>query len=127
MQKIMMTVAILLLIFSCNNEKNNDVSLEAFRGDIPLEIHIVADSTHEVVVKTSVIHGIPLQKVMQAVVQIGYNDPANSFVNSIVGVTADAAEKEFWFLEINGKASQVGLTQISVEDSMQVVWRLKNY
>ncbi len=127
MQKYVIMITGLLLIFACRKNESNAVSFAELRGNIPLEITIFADSTHSMHLQTTVKKGTSLQKVMQATVQVGYGGSAQKFVTSLIGVKADSRKRQFWFLEIDNQASQVGLAQIMIENKMQVRWRLKNY
>lgn len=127
MQKLAIILAGFLTFSACSNQTNERNDFNEYRGSIHLEITIIADTTHSLQLHTYVKKGAPLQKIMQAVLPVGYADPAQKFVNSLIGVKANPAKKEFWFLKINGEASQVGISEIRIEDKTQVLWQLKNY
>ena len=127
MRIFVITFAILLTLTACQSSENKSTGLDDLHGNIPLEIAIIADSTHHLNLQTTVKKGAGLQKVMQAIFQVGYGDPAQKFVNALIGVKAKPVKKEFWFLQINGQAAQAGISEIRIEEKTQIVWQLKNY
>ncbi|MCA9732632.1 MAG: DUF4430 domain-containing protein [Deferribacteres bacterium] len=127
MKNLIPASLIATLLFSCQSTDTESTNLRALQGPVPVYIEIFADSLNKVEISTQVKNGTNLQEIIQATVQTGYADPARKFVNSLAGIAADPQKREFWFLEINGEGSKVGLAEIAIDDTMHVLWQLKNY
>lgn len=127
MKNLIPASLIATLLFSCQSTDTESTNLRALQGPVPVYIEIFADSLNKVEISTQVKNGTNLQEIIQTTVQTGYADPARKFVNSLSGIAADPQKREFWFLEINGEGSKVGLAEIAIDDTMHVLWQLKNY
>lgn len=89
---------------------------------VRVQIQVIADSSNSLQADLEVPVGTPARDLMDRLFNMSYADFTHKFVNGIAGFTANARDKKFWSLEIDGKASEVGIAEIKINKAMQIRW-----
>ncbi|MGH7455103.1 MAG: DUF4430 domain-containing protein [bacterium] len=87
-----------------------------------VQIQVIADSSNSLQADLEVLVGTPARDLMDRLFKMSYVDFTHKFVNGIAGFTANARDKKFWSLEIDGKSSEVGIAEIKIDKPMQIRW-----
>ena len=94
---------------------------------VRVQIQVIADSSNSLQADIEVPVGTPARDLMDRLFNMSYVDFTHKFVNGIAGFTANARDKKFWSLEIDGKASEVGIAEIKINKPMQIRWVKKAF
>jgi len=94
---------------------------------VRVQIQVIADSNNSLQANVEVPVGTPARDLMERLFKINYVDFTRRFVNGIAGFTISPGEKKFWRLEVDGKASEVGIAEIKVNRPMQIRWVITAY
>jgi hypothetical protein len=89
---------------------------------VRVQIQVIADSNNTLQADLEVPIGTPARDLMDRLFKMSYADFTHKFVNGIAGFTANARDKKFWSLEIDGKASEVGIAEIKLDKPMRIRW-----
>jgi len=104
------------------NENGNNLAEQSASRKIRVHIQIIADSSNSLQADVVVPVGTPARDLMDRLFKTNYADFAHRFVNGIAGFIISPREKKFWRLEIDGKASEVGIAEIKISKPMQIRW-----
>ncbi|MDZ7359416.1 MAG: DUF4430 domain-containing protein [candidate division KSB1 bacterium] len=104
------------------NENRNTLAEQSASPKIRVHIQIIADSSNSLQADVEVPVGTPARDLMERLFKMNYADFARRFVNGIAGFIISPREKKFWRLEIDGKASEVGIAEIKISKPMQIRW-----
>jgi hypothetical protein len=103
--------------------KDNDRKPEqAASQKVRVQIQVIADSSNLLHADLEVPVGTPARDLMERLFKMSYADFTHKFVNGIAGFAANARDKKFWSLEIDGKVSEVGIAEIKINKPMQIRW-----
>jgi hypothetical protein len=104
---------------------------EAISTDVPpthaVTIEVVADSGNHVRAQVRVPAGTSARDLMEKLFKMEYLDAGRKFVVGIAGFKASPREKQFWKLEVDGVASQVGIAEIAITRTTQLRWVVTSY
>ena len=95
--------------------------------EVSVSIEIAADSVNTVHARVRVPAGTNARDLMAKIFNVGFADAGRKFVKSIAGFEAQARNKEYWSLEIDGKYAMVGIADIQIDREMKLKWMLKKY
>jgi len=103
--------------------KDNDRKpAQAVSQKVRVQIQIIADSSNSLQADLEVPVGTAARDLMDRLFKMSYADFTHKFVNGIAGFVANARDKKFWSLEIDGKASEIGIAEIKIDKPMQIRW-----
>ncbi|MCI0699439.1 DUF4430 domain-containing protein [candidate division KSB1 bacterium] len=94
---------------------------------VRVQIQVIADSSNSLQADLEVPVGTSARDLMDRLFKMSYADFTHKFVNGIAGFVANARDKKFWSLEIDGKASEVGIAEIKITQPMQIRWVMKEF
>lgn len=94
---------------------------------VRVQIQIIADSSNSLQADLVVPVGTPARDLMDQLFKMNYVDFRHRFVNGIAGFVITPREKKFWQLEVDGKASEVGIAEIKITQPMQIRWMIKAF
>jgi hypothetical protein len=104
----------------CRTE--NGAAKQTVSQKIRVQIQVIADSSNSLQADLEVPVGTPARDLMDRLFKMSYADFTHKFVNGIAGFAANARDKKFWGLEIDGKASEVGIAEIKINKPVQIRW-----
>jgi hypothetical protein len=87
-----------------------------------VQIQVVADSSNSLQANLEVPVGTLGRDLMDRLFKMDYMDVTRRFVTGIAGFSAAPKEKKYWKLEIDGKASEVGIAEIKINKPMRMRW-----
>ncbi|GEM_PF-3520220 len=123
-KKIFIIAAALFLIpiiLSAGKKEN------AAHQKVRVQIHVIADSSNSLQANIEAPVGVSGRELMERLFKMSYADFSQRFVNGIAGFMIARGEKKFWRLEIDGKASEVGIAEIKINKPMQIRWVITAY
>lgn len=94
---------------------------------VRVQIQVIADSSNSLLANLEVPAGTSAKDLMERLFKINYADMTRKFVSGIAGFTANAKDKKFWKLEIDGKASEVGIAEVEIDKPMQIRWVMAEF
>jgi len=115
--------AILLLAFVLPGKATPGLPVQ----NVAVEIEVQADSSNYLHAHVIVTAGTPARDLMESLFTVTYLDAARKFVVGIAGFQAPARERKFWRLEVEGRASEVGIAEIMITRGMHLRWMLVSY
>jgi len=127
MTKLYLRVAIIVgfsLVFSAPRD---GAIAQIAQQKVRVQIHVVADSSNALQAQVEIPVGTPARDLMDRLFKMNYVDFTHRFVNGIAGFTVGPREKKFWKLEIDGKASEVGIAEIKISRPMELRWVMTEY
>ena len=92
--------------------------------EIPVHLEIVADSSNHIVAQIEVESGTNGRDLMERLFKMDYMDATRRFVIGIAGFKAVPKQKQFWKLEIDGKASDLGIAEIVIKQATRMRWTI---
>ncbi len=104
----------------CGTE--NGAAEQTASQTVRVQIQVIADSSNSLQADLEVQVGTPARDLMDRLFKMSYADFTHKFVNGIAGFVANARDKKFWSLDIDGKASEVGIAEIKINKPMQIRW-----
>jgi hypothetical protein len=127
MERLFVVAAIALAALQLNLGfalcRGNDRKPEqAASPKIRVQIQVIADSSNSLQADLEVPVETSARDLMDRLFKMSYVDFSHKFVNGIGGFAANARDKKFWSLEIDGKASEVGIAEIKINKPMQIRW-----
>lgn len=96
-------------------------------NEVSVAMEIVADSTNHIEATVRVPAGASARVVMDKLFKMDYADFGHRFVTGIAGFEATAKERKFWKLEIDGKASQVGIADVKITKPVRLRWEIASF
>ncbi|MGH7595454.1 MAG: DUF4430 domain-containing protein [bacterium] len=131
MKRSFLVVAVVLAILNFGfdlvfalNKNGRDKTGQTASQKIRVQIQVIADSSNTLQADLEVPVGTPARDLMDRLFKMSYADFTHKFVNGIAGFMANARDKKFWSLEIDGKASEVGIAEIKINKPMQIRWAI---
>jgi ABC-type oligopeptide transport system substrate-binding subunit len=94
---------------------------------VRVQILVFADSSNSLQANIEAPAGTSARDLMERLFKMSYADLTRRFVNGIAGFAISPGEKKFWRLEVDGKASEVGIAEIKISQPMQIRWVLTAY
>lgn len=124
-----MATAIVAMVAVGNggDEKNVGRAAQPSPQKVRVQIQVIADSSNSLQANVEVSVGASAREVMERLFKMSYADFAHRFVNGIAGFMVPPREKKFWRLEIDGKASEVGIAEIKIDRALQMRWVMAEY
>jgi hypothetical protein len=107
--------------------ENDDKAEQSASQKIRVQIHVVADSSNSLLANVEAPTGTSARDLMDRLFKMSYADMTHRFVSSIAGFTANAKDKKFWKLEIDGKASEIGIAEVKIDKPMQIRWVMAEF
>jgi Domain of unknown function (DUF4430) len=104
------------------NKNEMSGSKQTASQKVRVQIQVIADSSNSLQADLEVPVGTPARDLMDRLFKMSYTDFMHKFVSGIAGFAANARDKKFWSLEIDGKASEVGIAEIKISEPMQIRW-----
>ena len=89
---------------------------------IRVQIQVAADSANVIDASLEVSAGTSARDLMDRLFKMDYADMSRRFVTGIAGFEALPKNKKYWKLEIDGKASEVGIADIKIDYPIQIRW-----
>lgn len=89
---------------------------------VRVHIQVLADSSNSIRAQLEVPIGTSARDLMDGLFKMEYADVTHRFVTGIAGFEALPKNKKYWKLEIDGKASEVGIAEIKIDKPMQIRW-----
>jgi hypothetical protein len=89
---------------------------------VRMHIQVVADSANVIDASLEVPAGTSARDLMDRLFKMAYADVTRRFVTGIAGFEALPKNKKYWKLEIDGKASEVGIAEIKIDKPIQIRW-----
>lgn len=89
---------------------------------VRVQIQIIADSSNSLQADLEVPAGTSGRDLMDRLFKMNYVDVSRRFVTGIAGFPALPRENKFWKLEIDGKASDIGIAEIKISKPMLMRW-----
>ncbi len=117
-----MTIIIIAATTLALNKNSAGKDTQTAAQKVRVQIQIIADSSNSLQADVEVPTGTPARDLMERLFKMNYADFARRFVNGIAGFIVSPREKKFWRLEIDGKASEVGIAEIKISKPMQIRW-----
>ncbi len=108
-------------------EKDDGMAEQSASQKVRVQIHVVADSSNSLLANVEAPTGTSARDLMDRLFKMSYADMTHRFVSSIAGFTANAKDKKFWKLEIDGKASEIGVAEVKIDKPMQIRWVLAEF
>ncbi len=87
-----------------------------------VRIQVIADSSNSLQANLEVPVGTSARDLMDRLFKMSYVDFTHRFVSGIAGFMANPKEKKYWRLEIDGKASEIGIAEIKISKPVQIRW-----
>jgi hypothetical protein len=109
----------------CKTE--NGAAKQTAGQKVRIQIQVIADSSNSMHADLEVPVGTPARDLMDRLFKMSSADFSHKLVNGIAGFTANARDKKFWSLEIDGKASEVGIAEIKIDKPMQIRWMMAEF
>jgi len=122
--KLFAIAAILFFIPIALLAKKKD---EPVTQKVRVQIQVIADSSNSLQANIEAPVGASAREIMERLFKMSYADFSQRFVNGIAGFTIARGEKKFWRLEVDGKASEVGIAEIKVNSPVQIRWVITAY
>ncbi len=94
---------------------------------VQVQIEIVADSSNHLNAALQVEPNTNGRDLMDRLFKMEYVDFSKRFVVAIAGFKASSKEKKFWKLEVDGAASQIGITEVVIKQAMRLRWSVSSY
>ena len=94
---------------------------------VRVQIWVVADSSNSLQADIEAPVGVSGREIMERLFKMSYADFSQRFVNGIAGFTIARGEKKFWRLEVDGKASEVGIADLKISKPVQIRWVITAY
>jgi len=94
---------------------------------VRVQIQVFADSSNSLQADIEVPAGTSARELMERLFKMSYVDFSHRFVNGIAGFMIARGEKKFWRLEVDGKASEVGIAEIKISKPVQIRWVIAAY
>lgn len=120
----LMIITVLLTGSSARGQSDPRAAQSAATPKVRVQIQIVADSSNSLQANLAVPVGTPARDLMDQLFKMNYVDFRHRFVSGIAGFVIAPREKKFWQLEVDGKASEVGIAEIKINQPMQIRWRI---
>jgi hypothetical protein len=95
---------------------------QAASQKVRVQIEVIADSSNSLHADLEVPVGTSARDLMDRLFKMSYADFTHKFVSGIAGFVASARDKKFWSLDIDGKASEVGIAEIKINKPMRIRW-----
>ena len=124
---IIIAIAISIVISVIFSENSDGKSLQISNQKARVQIQVIVDSSNSLQANVEVPVGTPARDLMDRLFKINYVDFTHRFVNGIAGFMIARGEKKFWRLEVDGKASEVGIAEIIISKPMQIRWVITAY
>lgn len=109
----------------CGTE--NGAAEQTSTQKIRVHIQVIADSSNSLQADLEVPVGTAARDLMDRLFKMSYVDFTHKFVSGIAGFVTNARDKKFWSLEIDGKASEVGIAEIKITKPMQIRWVMTEF
>lgn len=100
---------------------------QATSQKVRVQIQVIADSSNSLQANLEVPAGTAVRDLMDRLFKMSYADFTHKFVNGIAGFVVNARDKKFWSLEIDRKASEVGIAEIKINKPMQIRWVMAEF
>jgi hypothetical protein len=122
--KFFLTATILFVAASAVafGKRGGEKKLPPSMQKVRVQIQVVADSSNFLQASLEVPAGTSARDLMDRLFKMSYVDMTHRFVNGIAGFVISPKEKKFWRLDIDGKASEVGIAEIKINKPMQIRW-----
>ena len=127
---LMVAMALTILEFDlgfASGKENVRKPEQAASQKVRVQIQVIADSSNSLHADLEVPVGTSAKDLMDRLFKMSYTDFMHKFVNGIAGFVANARDKKFWSLEIDGQASEVGIADIKIDKPMQIRWVMATF
>jgi len=95
--------------------------------EVLVHLEIIPDSVNVIKATLRVKKGTPARDLMNRLFQMDYADWRKTFVTGIAGFHADGRRRQFWALSVDGKPSQVGIAEITINQPVHIRWQIQTY
>lgn len=79
---------------------------------VGVHVEVIADSSNRITAELQIAPNTNGRDLMERLFKMEYMDFSRRFVVGVAGFRADAKQRKYWKIEIDGAASQVGLAEI---------------
>ncbi|MCG3121573.1 MAG: hypothetical protein ALAOOOJD_04728 [bacterium] len=119
---LLIIITALLAGSNAMSKSDHRAAESAAAPKVRVQIQIVADSSNALEADLTVPVGTPARDLMDRLFKMNYVDFRHRFVNGIAGFIIATGEKKFWQLEVDGKASEVGIAEIKITQPVRIRW-----
>ena len=94
---------------------------------VKVQIEIIPDEKNTISAQLAVPVKTNARNLMEKTFQVGYAGWGKKFITSIAGFEADRKKKQYWALEIGGEYAKKGISEITIDKPLKIVWKLTDY